>query len=158
MAKKMESTKAVHLKAGDKHVVGVKSLHVMLIPDGKHWFAQGMEIDYAACASTIEAVKANFSNGLAKTIAEHLAMYGDIEKVLKVAPQEAWAEYFKALTIETDVIQTSLTQVQIEPAAKEISSSSPAEEKASSFPFDEILFVSPKSVKTAACAEPAATA
>ena len=73
----------------------VKALHVMLVPDGNSWFAQGLEIDYAACGSNPDEAKNNFAQGLGMTVCEHLVMYGHIKKVLVTAPQEAWNEYYQ---------------------------------------------------------------
>jgi|CXWL01.1.fsa_nt_gi hypothetical protein len=145
-SEKHEKTEALHLKTGNKHVVGVKALHVMLIPDGNYWFAQGLEIDYAAYAASLEDAKENFSNGLALTVAEHLTMYGDIKKLLHVASQDVWDEYYAA-TGET--IKASLTQIQ----ATEVTKKLPKVESslASVLPFGEIHFL--KGAATAA--EPA---
>lgn len=81
--------------AWDSNIAAVKALHVMLVPDSGGWFAQGLEIDYAACGSTPDEAKNNFGQGLSLTLCEHLLMYGHIKKVLVVAPQEAWEEYFQ---------------------------------------------------------------
>lgn len=140
MSKKDQSAAAVHVQAGNKHIVSVKSLHVMLIPDGNYWFAQGLEIDYAATGNTVESAKENFSAGLAKTIVEHLVMHGGIEQLLKVAHQDVWTEYFQTLTGPTDVVHASLTQIQATEVKKQ-SSKSAALKRKPFLPFDDILFV-----------------
>jgi hypothetical protein len=77
------------------HSASVKALRVMLLPeDGGHWFAQGLEIDYAACGASEKEATENFVKGLACTVCEHVAMYGNLSKVLVPAPKEAWEEYF----------------------------------------------------------------
>jgi hypothetical protein len=78
---------------GNKHVVGIGNLRVVLVPEGNAWFAQGLEIDYAAQGKTVEEAKANFEKGLTKTIDQHLKMFGTLDKVLKSAPPEVWSEY-----------------------------------------------------------------
>ena len=90
------SAGAIHMNNGDQHIVGVKSLTVLLSKDDDGWFAQGLEIDYASAGESLDEVKKNFELGLEKTIAEHLKLNGSIEKLLKVAPQYAWDEYHAA--------------------------------------------------------------
>jgi hypothetical protein len=89
-------TEAMHLQSGNDHIVGVKSLRVLIMPDGDSWFAQGLEIDYAACGDTVEEAKKNFGHGLHLTICEHIRLHGTIENLLKVAPMDAWQEFYKA--------------------------------------------------------------
>lgn len=74
----------------------VKALHVMLLPDGSGWFAQGLEIDYAASGKTLEQATNHFIEGLGMTLCENLVMYGHIKKVLMPASQEAWNEYYES--------------------------------------------------------------
>lgn len=93
---KSQLTETLHISDGKHHVVAVKALQVLLSNDGDGWFAQGLQIDYAACGSTIDEAKKNFEEGLAQTIVEHVRMYGEIDRLLKVAPQEAWEEYLQA--------------------------------------------------------------
>jgi len=95
-AKSKPVTAALHVQAGAKHVVGVKDLRVILTRDGNSWFAQGLEIDYAAAGASIEEAKENFGEGLGLTIIEHLTLNGNINKLLKIAPPEAWNEYLHA--------------------------------------------------------------
>lgn len=87
-------TRAFHATDGSKHVVGVKDLHVMLLKDGKGWFAQGIEIDYAAGGESLDEAKKNFEDGLAMTIKEHLARHGTIDKLLTPAPPASWKEFY----------------------------------------------------------------
>jgi hypothetical protein len=75
---------------GIHHVVGIGDLRVVICRDGKFWFAQGLEIDYAAQGKNIQDVKKQFSDGLSATIEQHLQIYGNIERLLRIAPQEAW--------------------------------------------------------------------
>lgn len=84
------STQAVHLQADANHTVVVDSLRVIICPDGDGWFAQGIEIDYAAYGSSIEAAQLNFERGLAQTIHLHLERFGEIDRLLKFAPTAAW--------------------------------------------------------------------
>lgn len=110
MKKTMKSvTEAIHAKKGDEHLFGVKALHVLIIKDGDGWFAQGLEIDYASAGSSVAEAKKTFETGLEKTVHEHLIMHGGIEKLLKVAPQEAWEEYNKT---QPDCLKTAYSAVQ----------------------------------------------
>ena len=83
-------TSVLHLEGDDKHAVLIQSLRVVIVQDGEQWFAQGLELDYAAVGINQQDVKSRFEDGLAATIHEHLKVYGSVEKILKVAPQEAW--------------------------------------------------------------------
>lgn len=83
---------AVHAADSDgvHHVVGIGNIRVVIVPDGKFYFAQGLEIDYAAQGATVEEVKSNFEVGLTETIEQHLRIYGNIKKILTVAPVDVW--------------------------------------------------------------------
>lgn len=72
------------------HVVGIGALRVVIRPDGDLWYAQGIEIDYAATGGTVEEVKHDFEIGLARTIDLHLERWGTIERLLKFAPASEW--------------------------------------------------------------------
>jgi len=80
---------------GEHHIVGIGNIRVVLVPDGSRWFAQGLEVDYVAQGDSIEDVKKKFENGLEATIQEHLRVYGNIDSVLSVAPNEAWRLLFE---------------------------------------------------------------
>ncbi len=87
-------TKAVHLTdAGEtQHVVGIGNLSVLIVPDGKYWFAQGLEIDYGVQGETLEEAKSLFGQGLSMLIDQHLMLYGNIEKMLHFAPSKILLE------------------------------------------------------------------
>jgi hypothetical protein len=94
---------AIHIskKKGERatHVVGVGDLKVMILRDGnREWYAQGLEIDYIAQGSSMEAAKTAFERGLTATIELHLRNYGTIRKLLKVAPPEVWEEFYQRAT------------------------------------------------------------
>jgi hypothetical protein len=81
---------------GSTHVVSIGELRVMIVCDGpSEWYAQGMEIDYIAQGDTKDMVKEAFETGLAATISAHLEQYGSIRHLLRIAPQEAWAEFYE---------------------------------------------------------------
>ena len=90
----MPSTKPARVGSGkgsgkstNTTVVGVK-LQVLITDDGSgHWFAQALEVDYAAAATSLEDVQVSFERGLMATIDEHLKLYGSMERFL-VSPSE----------------------------------------------------------------------
>ncbi|HEY5328832.1 MAG TPA: hypothetical protein VIJ79_03025 [Acidobacteriaceae bacterium] len=86
---------AIHGHDGSDHIVGIGNLRVIICQDGEQWFAQGLEIDYAADGASFEAVKENFESGLRGTIDLHLKAYGNLDNLLKIAPQSAWTELLK---------------------------------------------------------------
>jgi hypothetical protein len=87
------STFAIHGKDNDgTHVVGIGNLRVVISTEDGIWFAQGLEIDYAAQGNSLADAKKQFEDGLRQTIEEHLRVYGNIEKILTVAPKEIWKE------------------------------------------------------------------
>ena len=84
---------AFHGKGNDgSAIVGIGNLRVVIVQEGKEWFAQSLEIDYAAQGSSLARVKKAFEKGLAATVHEHLRVYGTIEKLLKPAPPEVWKD------------------------------------------------------------------
>ncbi len=86
------SATAFHADDGDTHIVGIGNLRVIICKDGSSWFAQGLEIDYAADGKTLKEVKENFQSGLEATIDEHLKVYGTIQQILIPAPKEVWQD------------------------------------------------------------------
>jgi hypothetical protein len=140
------ATEVFHLEDGENALVGVKALRVMLCPDGPLWFAQGLEIDYAAAGETMESAKANFENGLALTIQEHLTLHGKLEKFLRIAPQEVWDEFINA---PPDTLKMELSAIA---GYRITDSNSPIENAGttpSMFPFNAIVFFEPREARAA---------
>lgn len=81
-------TKAIHASTadGEHHAVAIWNLHVLLIPEGKFWVAQGLEVDYVVQGDSIEDAKKNFEQGLEATIDLNLKMYGNIQGLLVMSP------------------------------------------------------------------------
>ena len=96
-AKKKISGGLFHLQDENCEAVILSSLRVFVTNEGEGWFAQGLELDYAASGDSLENVKENFENGLIDTIHEYLKIYGSLEKFIKTAPQEAWEPLLKML-------------------------------------------------------------
>lgn len=135
VAKKAAETQALHVQNGDQHIVGLEALRVLLTKDGDSWFAQGLEIDYAAAGDTIDDVKSNFEAGLRFTVREHLKMHGHIKNVLKVADQDAWAEFLNAKASE-DCLKQRFTTIQVHSIVVK-----KEEIKIPRLPFKEIAFL-----------------
>jgi hypothetical protein len=89
-----KQTFAVHGQTDDglQHIVGLGNLRVVLLEEDGVWFAQSLDIDYAAQGDSIEDVKSRFSRGLFQTVKTHITLYGSIEKLLRPAPAEVWKE------------------------------------------------------------------
>lgn len=83
---------AIHGSDGDNHIVGIGNLRVIMCEEHGIWFAQGLEIDYAANGTSLGEVKSNFEHGLAATIRLHLQAFDSIEKLLVPAPADTWKE------------------------------------------------------------------
>lgn len=78
-------------KDGSAHVVGIRNLQVVITARDGCWFAQGLEIDYAAEGRSLDDVKRVFEEGLAMTINANLKRFGNIKHLLKrAAPPAAW--------------------------------------------------------------------
>ena len=91
------SAMAFHNKNGDTHVVGIGNLRVIICKDiDGVWFAQGLEVDYAANGHSVKEVKKNFEEGLAATLDLHIKAYNQIELFLNPAPASVWKELWKA--------------------------------------------------------------
>ncbi len=91
---KQHTTAAIHAKHvdGKHHAVGVWNLHVLIVPDGRFWFAQGLEIDFAVQGDSVADAKKQFENGLEATIHHHIRIFGNISRLLCVAPNEVWQD------------------------------------------------------------------
>src|ERR1035438_8485647 len=79
---------AIHSADGETPAVGIWDLHVLVVPDGKGWFAQAFEIDYGVQGNTLEEVKARFESGLSATIHHNIDIFGGIENMLH--PNQDW--------------------------------------------------------------------
>ncbi len=89
----MKKIVAAQLNMDNCHAVIVDTLRVLIEKDGAGWYAQGLEIDYAAGGSSIEDVKQRFQEGLIDTMHEHLRVYGSLTNMIHPAPKEEWEKY-----------------------------------------------------------------
>ncbi len=78
----------IELPGGKEQAVGIKNLHVLVVPDGSGWFAQAFEIDYGVQGSTPEEAKKRFAEGLAATIQHNVDIFGTIANMLH--PNQDW--------------------------------------------------------------------
>ncbi|MGD9584031.1 MAG: hypothetical protein AB7V26_10260 [Lysobacterales bacterium] len=85
--------KVVHANDEASHEVLVAALRVLVVRDNAHWFARGIEIDYAASGESLEDVQRRFESGLAMTIRAHLQKYRTVSRLLKWAPPAVVEEY-----------------------------------------------------------------
>jgi hypothetical protein len=90
---KDRSPMAIHGSQGDSHIVGFGNIKVIVCEDDGIWFAQGLDIDYAAEGSSLKNVQENFQNGFSATVGLHLQAFNTIENLLVPAPIEVWKEF-----------------------------------------------------------------
>ena len=72
-------------------------LHVLVIPDGGMFFAQGLEVDYASNGETINQTIEFFLNGLHATAEAHIKGCGHLKGLIKPSPEEVWLEFMNLL-------------------------------------------------------------
>jgi hypothetical protein len=89
--------KKVTRKGKLRHLVGVGNLRVIITKDDGSWFAQALEIDYAAEGISLSDVKRRFEQGLEATIDEHLKRHGRLEQLFQPAPRDIWNEWYLML-------------------------------------------------------------
>lgn len=83
--------KALHLRTDDDHhAVAIGTIRVLVCERAGEWFAQGVEIDYAASGTSLEDVQGRFERGLAATVHQHLKQFEAIDRLMKYAPRSAW--------------------------------------------------------------------
>lgn len=79
----------------DHHAVAMLNLTVMITNDDGVWFAQGLEVDYAAQGDSLEEAKRHFEDGLHATINVNLEKYQSLKNMLTPAPAAVWQEFFE---------------------------------------------------------------
>lgn len=133
--KKSSKATAFHAEMKDgTSLVGIGNLRVVITQDDGQWFAQGLEIDYAAQGSSIKDVKRQFEDGLCATIHEHLRKFQSISNLLQPAPAEVWKEMLY------DNLATLKEYSQI--SSHCLTENLPESEQ--SFPFEQIQFLGPQ--------------
>lgn len=110
-------TSVLHAKNDDGDaLVGIGNLRVLITIEDGLWFAQGLEIDYAAQGNSLDDVRSRFENGLMATVNEHLRIYGKLDNLLHPAPPEMWSLF---LVNASQWIKQVHTQVTIHPKIHE---------------------------------------
>lgn len=119
----------------NQHVVGISDLRVMLVEDDGSWFAQGMDIDYAAQGSTIEEAQENFARGLQLTVRAHLISYGGIDRLLgDPAPKEIWRE-FQTAVVARKMRYSFVASFDLSEVADDL------DKRGLAFPYERIAFM-----------------
>lgn len=93
---------------------------------GQVWYAQGLDVDFAASGESLEDVQRRFSRGLHSTIEAHLYKYGDASR-LQRTPRSVWKRFF-----DDDMYDVHLIGVESFPDAQ-----------AEDFPFTELAYIEP---------------
>ncbi|MES9948731.1 MAG: hypothetical protein ABW118_07215 [Candidatus Thiodiazotropha sp.] len=96
--------KIVHAKKECNHAVAVGSLRVIIQKNHDGWFAQGVEIDFAACGETLDDAQTRFEKGLVATVHRHLERFDSVERLLKFAPNEVVEKLSKGNEYSFDMI------------------------------------------------------
>ncbi|MGE0487355.1 MAG: hypothetical protein AB7Q81_24590 [Gammaproteobacteria bacterium] len=113
-----------------EHAVSLKvrDLRVVIVRDGDLWFAQGIDIDYAASGTSVEDVKHRFAMGLFKSLIANVDLGGSIDAFLKHPPRE------------------QIEQLQNGPDSREAKLSFSTERfpRDLPIPYDRIAFVEPQ--------------
>ena len=83
--------RALHVhNQDDHHAVAIGAIRVLVYERADEWFAQGIEIDYAASGVSLEDVQQRFEKGLAATAHLHLQHFSSLDQLLRFSPKEAW--------------------------------------------------------------------
>lgn len=78
---------AIHAQEDSRHWIKLNKLRVLVVEQDQDWFAQGVDLDYAAAGRSLEEVQCNFEQGLARTIGVHLSRFNCLDRLLKITPQ-----------------------------------------------------------------------
>lgn len=70
---------------------------MVLAPDGAGWAAQAIEADYAAGGGSEVDARMRFRAGLEATARLNLEKHGDLSRLLRPAPPEAWGTPARSL-------------------------------------------------------------
>lgn len=113
------------LDGGKQQAVGIWNLHVLVVPDGKGWFAQAFEIDYGVQGNSSEEAKQRFEEGLRATIQHNVDIFGGIDNMLH--PDQDWY----ALKAQTEGCEYDYSCVEVFPVSPTV---------AGRFPFSMIEY------------------
>jgi len=71
-------------------------VRVLLLRDGRHVVAQGLDVDYCAAGDSLAEAKENFTRGFIATIEANLREFGSIDSLIAPAPAEFFRLFYKA--------------------------------------------------------------
>lgn len=99
---------ALHARAEDqnRHWVQLNNLRVLVVEQDGQWFAQGIDLDYAASGRSFEEAQCHFEQGLAATIDQHIKRFQSIDRLLKMAPARALDELSPQQAYGLDLLTT----------------------------------------------------
>jgi len=118
----------------------VRDLHVLILPDGDRWYAQGLQIDYAAQGTSVDDVKKRFERGLIKTLEEHLRQRGNLDALTgRVAPPEIWREYAS----KKETLPLSFSALFALSAVRARAGRAAKKERRPALPYDRIAYFAP---------------
>lgn len=83
--------RAIHAADGQHHAVILDKLRVLIVQDKDGcWFAQSMDIDYAASGMSLQEAQQNFELGLIHTIKAHIKKFGHIQHLMRSPEPQDW--------------------------------------------------------------------
>lgn len=123
-------------------VVGIFDLQVLVARDGDaSWVAQGVEIDYAVCGTSLDDVRKRFELGLNKMIQAHFRKFGDLDRLLQPARLEVWTSLMQSQSPAQEWLYTHVSVHEfIDP------------QRVNDIPFATIKYAIPRPVEAASAA------
>lgn len=122
-------------------VVGIFDLQVLVARDDDSWVAQGVEIDYAVCGTSLDDVRERFQLGLSKMIQAHFGKFGNLDGLLQPAPLEVWTNLVRSQPPAQEWLYTTVSVHKfIDP------------QRVNEIPFASIKYAIPRSVEGASAA------
>jgi len=73
------------------------AIRVWLFEDGRHFIAQGLDVDYVACGESREQAEQHFAEGFLATVEAHFEEFGTLDHFIKPAPPEVFAQFSKTV-------------------------------------------------------------
>ena len=101
----------------DAHLVAVWNLRVWITEEDGQFFAQGLEVDYAAQGSTLDEVMKIFGDGFARSIDAHIREHGNISGFLRPVSAEVMMD-FNARKGDRKPIDCISVSLHVHPARK----------------------------------------
>lgn len=93
----------------ERAIVGIFDLQVLIVRESDGWVAQGLEIDYAVCGTSLDDVRSRFQRGLSATIQAHFGRFGSLDGLLQPTPTPVWADLARAQPKPQEWLFTSVS-------------------------------------------------